>query len=219
MVVQVSGPAEFGIRVDRGLLVRDHEVTDRHVKRGAVAGTSDTERRGAFGTPTLSGSSLALLFWWQSLTPTLIPRSWETQAVVGAICLAVGYGIGTLAGHWVHRLLERSGRSPGRAIRRHSSIVLGVGWLVGLLLGATLWERWQNEQRNFMGMTSLAWFDAVLMGTLSPMAGMLLVVAGRVIVNGVAASNRFIQRHVPAVVPVPLTAALIVLLSVVIGRG
>jgi hypothetical protein len=35
------------------------------------------ERRGVFGTPTLSGSLLALLFWWQSLTPTLIPRSWE----------------------------------------------------------------------------------------------------------------------------------------------
>jgi uncharacterized membrane protein len=48
----------------------------------------ESERPGAFGTPTLSGSSLALLFWWQSLTPTLIPRSWKTQAVVGAVCLA-----------------------------------------------------------------------------------------------------------------------------------
>src|SRR5262245_21051015 len=87
--------------------------------------------------PTRSGSSLALLFWWQSLTPTLIPRSWQTQAVVGAICLGIGYGIGTLAGRWAHRLLARPGRSPGNAIRRYSSIVLTAASLVGILAGAT----------------------------------------------------------------------------------
>ena len=51
----------------------------------------------------LSGSSLALLFWWHSLTPTLIPRSWQMQAAIGAVCLAIGYGIGTLAGRWGQR--------------------------------------------------------------------------------------------------------------------
>jgi uncharacterized membrane protein len=182
-----------------------------------VAGTPDVERWGAFGTPTLSGSLLALLFWWQSLTPTLIPRPWEMQAVVGAICLVIGYGIGTLAGRWTHRLLELWGRSPGNAIRRHSWIVLGATWVAGFLVGATLWKRWQDAQRNFMGMSSLPSFDAVLMGVVSFLAGILLVVAGRVIVNGLAASNRFIQRHVP--VPVPMIAVLIVLLSIVIGRG
>jgi hypothetical protein len=55
----------------------------------AVAGTLDTEHRRAFGTPTLSGSALALLFWWQSLTPTLIPRSWETQAAGARLDIAV----------------------------------------------------------------------------------------------------------------------------------
>src|SRR5262249_42116270 len=162
--------------------------------------------------PTLGGSSVALLFWWQSLTPTLIPRSWETQAVVGAICLGIGYGIGTLGGRWVHRLLGRSGRSSGNTINRHRWVVLVAAWLVGVLLGATLWKRWQDEQRNVMGIASLAWVDAVLMGVLSPMAGTLLVVAGLVIANGVAAGNRFIRRHVSAVVSVPLIAALIVLL-------
>jgi uncharacterized membrane protein len=41
------------------------------------------------------------VFWWQSLTPTLIPRSWEMQVAIGAICLAIGYGTGTLAGFGV----------------------------------------------------------------------------------------------------------------------
>jgi len=65
------------------------------------------ERRSVFRAPTLSGSSLALLFWWQSLTPSLIPRSWPMQTAVGAICLAIGYAIGTLAGRSLYRLLEQ----------------------------------------------------------------------------------------------------------------
>src|SRR5689334_11366014 len=84
------------------------------------------ERQGALATPTLSGSLLALLFWWQSLTPTLIPRSWQMQTAIGAICLAIGYGIGTLAGRGVHRLLEARGRSPGNVIRRRGWIVLSA---------------------------------------------------------------------------------------------
>src|SRR5215470_10773475 len=133
-----------------------------------------TQRRGAFETGSLSGSSVALLFWWQSLTPTLIPRSWERQAVVSAICLAVGYGIGALAGRWAHRLLEWLGRSIGNAIRRYRWILLGSVWLVGVLFGATLWKRWQDEQRHMMGMASLAWFDTALIGIVSPLAGLLL---------------------------------------------
>jgi uncharacterized membrane protein len=168
---------------------------------------------------SLVGSSVALLFWWQSLTPTLIPRSWQTQAVVGAICLAIGYGIGMLAGYWAHRLLEWKVRSIGNAIRRHRRIVLGSAWLVGVLLGATVWKRWQDEQRNIMGMAPLAWNDAVLMGVMSLLAGMLLVVSGRVIVNGLAASTRFIERRVPTVLSLVVTAVLFVLLSTVIGRG
>jgi len=141
------------------------------------------------------------------------------QAVVGAVCLVIGYAIGTLAGHWADRLLEWRGRSRGNALRRYSWMVLAAAWLVGVLVGVTLWKRWQDEQRDIMGIASLTWFDGVLMGVLSPFAGMLLVIAGRLIVNGLTASNRFIQRYVPAIVLVPLTAVLVVLLSIAIARG
>src|SRR5262249_31785408 len=112
------------------------------LREPVVADMPDFERRGAFGTPALGGTSVALLFWWQSLTPTLIPRSWEMQVVVSAACLIIGYAIGTFAGRWAYRLLEWLGRSPGIAIRRHSWIVLGAAWLIGVLVGAALWKRW-----------------------------------------------------------------------------
>jgi len=178
-----------------------------------------TERRGALGTPTLSGSLLALLFWWQSLTPTLIPRSWEMQTGIGAICLAVGYGIGTLAGRGVHRLFERRGRSPGNVIRRRAWIVLSAAWLVAIFLGPTRWLGWQNGQRSFMGMASIIWLDGVLISALSPFAGVFLVVVGRVIAHGLAAGKRFIQGHVPSIVSVPAAGLLVVVIGIALGRG
>ena len=177
------------------------------------------ERPGAraLGSPTLSGLSLALLFWWQALTPTLIPRSWTVQAVISAVCFAIGYGIGTLVGRWVHWLLDRESRAPGPVTRRLSWIVLGVGWLICVPLGAVLWVGWQNEQRNFMGMTPIDWFDVVLTVPLSVVAGAALVVIGRAIANGVGAINRFSHRHVPAVLAGPAAVLLTVVLSIVLG--
>jgi uncharacterized membrane protein len=177
------------------------------------------ERRGALRTPTVGGTLLALLFWWQSLTPTLIPRSWQMQTGISAICLAIGYGIGTLVGVGVHRVLERRMRSPGHVIRRAGWIVLSAAWLAAIFLGVTRWLGWQNEQRSFMGMASAIWLDAVLISMLSPVAGVLLVVVGRAVAQGVAAGTRFIQGHVPSIVSVPATALLFVAIGITLGRG
>jgi uncharacterized membrane protein len=177
-------------------------------------------RRGAqvLGKPTLSGLALALLFWWQALTPTLIPRSWAVQAVICAVCLAIGYGIGTLVGHQTQRLLDRWGRSPGPATRRRAWIAVGVGWLIGILLGSAQWMGWQNEQRSFMGISPpIGWFSAVLMVALSAVAGALFVVIGRVIAKGVGALYRLNRRYLPAILAAPTTALLIVVLCVVLG--
>ena len=171
------------------------------------------------GPPTLGGSSLALLFWWQSLTPTLIPRSWAVQATIGAVCLAIGYGIAAVVGRCACGFPERWSHSRVDAILQYGWIVLGAAWLIGVFLGAVLWMGWQNEQRSFMGMASIGSLDAVLMGTLSLPLGALFVLIGRVTTNGVGASHRFIQRHVPGAAAVLATALLIVALSIVLGRA
>jgi uncharacterized membrane protein len=171
------------------------------------------------GTPAFGGALLALVFWWQSLTPTLIPRAWAMQTGVGAVCLAIGYGIGALAGRGGHRLLARWGRVPGPAIQQRGWIVLAAAWLVAILAGGPRWLGWQNAQRAFMGMASLGWLDAVLMSALSPVAGALLVVVGRVMAHGVGAVRRFVQGRVPSIVAVPATALLVVGVGVVLGRG
>lgn len=54
-------------------------------------------RRPAFG-----GLAGGVVFWWFSLVPSLLPRSWIVQAVVSAVCVLVGYGLGSVLGWLVH---------------------------------------------------------------------------------------------------------------------
>src|SRR3546814_18518849 len=56
---------------------------------------------------SLSGTGLILgtLFFAASLTPTLVPRTYITQGVLGGCVFAVGYGLGVF-GRWLWRYME-----------------------------------------------------------------------------------------------------------------
>ncbi|MBV9546946.1 MAG: alpha/beta-hydrolase family protein [Chloroflexi bacterium] len=153
---------------------------------------------------------LALVFWSQALTPTFIPRTWMVQTAISVCCLAIGYGIGTLVGRWLHRVLHRWALSPGPAARRRLWLVVAVGWFACVIIGAPVWVRWENEQRDLMGSKSVDPLDAVRMVAVSVAFGAILVVLGRVLANGVRLINRFNKRHVPAVLATPATVLLMV---------
>lgn len=197
----------------------DATTIPANVRNGHRVAPALQRRRGqVFGRPTLSGLAVGLLFWCEALTPTLIPRSWVVQGVTSGVCLAIGYGIGTLIGHWVQLLLDRWNRSPGRLILRSGWIAFGVVCVIAIPIGAVVWLGWQNQQREFMGIQpALGWLGAVQMVALSAVVGVLVLLVGRVIANGVGALNRVIGRRVPGPVAVPVTALLIVLLVFVIG--
>lgn len=151
--------------------------------------------RSVLGRPTFGGLAMALLFWWESLVPTLIPRPWVAQALISAVCSAVGYGIGTLVWRCVAWLLVRCGRTPGETTQLWGWRALVVGWLIGIGYGSVLWLRWQNEQRDLMGMPTVGWFAAAAMIMVAAIAAAMLVVAGRGIGRGVGALLRFGRRN------------------------
>jgi uncharacterized membrane protein len=140
------------------------------------------------------------------------------QVLVGSICLAVGYGIGTLVGRGIHQAFIPSGCLAGDEVRRRSGLVLAAAWLVAALIGPKLWIGWQNGQRYFMGMSNITWLDGML-SALSLLAGVFMVVVGRVFANVTVAGKRFIHSRIPAVASTPVTALLIVVLGILLGRG
>src|SRR5262249_7644130 len=145
------------------------------------------------------------------------PRPWLTQALVSGVSAVIGYGIGTLVGHWVQRLPARWGRSPGATARRWAWIILGVAWLVSIVGGSVLWVRWENDQRDLMGMDDVGWLDAALMAAAGAVVAVLLVVIGRAIGNGLRALTRYAGRYLPGAVAPPTTVLLVVVLVLVLG--
>lgn len=71
-----------------------------------------------FRRPTFGGATVALLFWWWSLDPSMLPRGPYAQGAVSGLSAAIGYLLGTLAGYGVAAGLRRLGRAPGPAARR-----------------------------------------------------------------------------------------------------
>lgn len=67
--------------------------------------------------PDLTATCVATVFFWFSLTPSLVPRPWFLQGLIGGINAAIGYALGVTLS-WLFRLLVA--RRPSQAVRAHA---------------------------------------------------------------------------------------------------
>jgi uncharacterized membrane protein len=138
------------------------------------------------------------VLFWLSLTPSLLPREPVFQALVSAIALLFGYGLGALVG-WVIRGF--GGRLTGRR-RQLAWRVVGVVGGLGTLAMLWLCLRWENEVRELVGVDQVGLghvLAAVVVCAL--IAAVLLGIARAVKALG-RLLGRFISRFVP---PKPAT--------------
>jgi uncharacterized membrane protein len=98
---------------------------------------------------SLSGTGLLLgtLFFAASLTPSLIPRTYLTQGVLGGAVFAIGYGLGVFW-RWLWSYLELP-TLRGRALRL---VNLGIAVVCVITAAVFLWRaaEWQNSIRVLM---------------------------------------------------------------------
>ncbi|WP_119459624.1 alpha/beta-hydrolase family protein [Rhodospirillaceae bacterium SYSU D60014] len=98
---------------------------------------------------SLSGTGLLLgtLFFAASLTPTLVPRTYITQGVLGGSVFAVGYGLGVFW-RWLWSYMELP-TFRERALRT-ANLVIAV--FCAATAAAFLWRtaEWQNSIRTLM---------------------------------------------------------------------
>ena len=159
-----------------------------------------------------------LIFWWRSLYPTLLPRSWLVQAAITAICVDIGYAIGTLGGRIGHLVLQRFDREPTAPAKRISWMVVGAASVVVLLLTTFVWPRWQNEQRVLVDLEDISRLVTLPMLLVTAVLLLVLVLFGRLIGRGVERMYRFFSRHFPQPVAIPMTVVLVVFLGGVVAR-
>ena len=168
--------------------------------------------------PTTGGLLVGLLFWWQSLYPTLLPRTAVLQGALSAICAGLGYALGTVVSRLVHVVLRRLDRTPSPSVRR--SVRRGAEALavVGLVLGLWSWLRWQDEQRALVELDDLSPTTLVPLVLVTVLVAVLLGVIGRLVGASVRKLDRWNRRHLPAAVAQPLTIALVLALTVFVAR-
>ncbi|WP_248475040.1 alpha/beta hydrolase [Tomitella fengzijianii] len=94
----------------------------------------------------ITGVFFATLFLCWSLTPSLLPRGWLYQGLIGGISAALGYGVGLVAGWAVRRVyLDRRPWWPLRRPRLHAVrvavVLVCVVATIGMLILSSMWQR------------------------------------------------------------------------------
>jgi uncharacterized membrane protein len=146
--------------------------------------------RARFASPV--GLATGLVFWFASLTPTLVPRGWIVQGVLSGVCLAIGYGIGALA----ERSVRLVGRRPSRGVARRSALPAkaDAAALAIAFIGMLAWAVWQDDSRDLVGMSHLTWWEGPPMVILSAVAGIVLVHIGTEAGSAVRTAHRGVRR-------------------------
>lgn len=166
--------------------------------------------------PGWGGVVGAVTCYCLSLTPSLLPRSWELQSVAAGVTAAVGYAIGAVIG-WACRYF---GVRPSSQVRLWSWIALGV-----LGLGAVIWVTvhsvtWEDGLRRLMGMyPHVVWWQWMLVPVASAVLCALLVVLARSIRLGTRSIARGLNRLIPARLAMAAAAVLAVVIIVGIVQG
>ena len=142
------------------------------------------------------GLGAGLVFWFASLTPTLVPRGWIVQGVTSGACLAIGYGIGTMAERAARRATRRpSGES--QQSRPPAAAAVAVAVAAGVA-GTLAWATWQDDARDLVGMSHLAWWEGPPMAFLSVVAGTVVISIGKTLAAWLRAAQRGLRGRLPA---------------------
>jgi uncharacterized membrane protein len=140
------------------------------------------------------GLAVATLFFAASLTPSLLPRHFAVQGVLGGFALATGYAAGVLF-VWVWTYLEI--REPSEKSQRLSKQITSA--CVAAVAVWFLWRAttWQNSIRELMEMAPVASAYPLRVALIAVVVGIVLVLLGR----GLIACGRAIHARLTRLIP------------------
>lgn len=158
---------------------------------------------------SLPGLTLALVFLWVALSPSLLPRVWWVTAVNVGVSLTYGYVIGDLLGRFFSWLARRADLRV--ELNARSDWALRVLWLLLLVVASiAVWSRSVRQQHEIMLMAGVprGGPTSQLVGVLVGVALFaLLILIGRGILRLWRGVQRLIDRVLPRfLVPAAATA-------------
>lgn len=144
--------------------------------------------------PSLPGLLLATAFFAASLTPSLIPRTSATQALLTGCAAAAGYGLGAFAG-WLWVWLGLPAPQQTRVSRWTRWAVIPIAAVIGWALWRT--PGWQNMVRDAMGLPDVGGLDALRIGLLAIVVFAVILACARLLRQLVRRITRRFRRRLP----------------------
>ncbi|MGB5112525.1 MAG: alpha/beta-hydrolase family protein [Mycobacterium sp.] len=165
---------------------------------------------------TFTGTAVGLLFIWLSLTPSLLPRGPLFQGLVSGAAGGIGYGLGVF-GVWLYRYMLSKDSTPS-APRRAWLILLVVG-VIGQIAAIVYFHVWQDDIRDLMGVSRLAFWDHPLTAVLAIVFLFLFVEIGQLVGRFVRFLVRQLERVAPPRVSGVVAVVLVLALAIALLNG
>jgi uncharacterized membrane protein len=165
---------------------------------------------------TFTGTVLALVFLWLSLTPSLLPRGPLFQGLVSGAAGAIGYCIGVLA-VWLVRYMRSKDSSPHAPGWAWLAVVV-VG-IIGQILMIIYFHIWQDEVRDLNDVPRMGFWEHPLTAVLAIVVLFIFVEIGQLIGKLVRFLVRQLNRVAPPRVSQIVVVMLLLALSIALLNG
>jgi uncharacterized membrane protein len=169
------------------------------------------------------GMAFGALFFCLSLTPSLLPRDWVFQGLIGGINGAFGYGLGVVLGRATYRVVLRGARwwpPPARVLfwMKAAVVVIAPTACVLMLIPAASWQRQVSALMGIQGPTTLGYLRTVIVAVA---VGALVVSTFRVLIDAVKLLSRMLIRrwHLHDEVALFIGTAIVVALLTMLING
>ena len=195
---------------------------------------AETNKPGGFNQPFLVwawslvrldfvGVGFGALFFCLSLTPSLLPRDWLFQGLIGGVNSAIGYGLGVAIGKALRRfaLRSRSWWPPSkRVLYWMKAVTVGLAATASVLMviPAAAWQRQVSALTGIEGPATLGYLRTLIVAVI---AGGLLVGVSRVLIDAIRLLARVMIRrwHLNDEVAMFIGTAVVVVLVVTLING
>jgi len=144
-----------------------------------------------------AGIAFGALFFCLSLTPSLLPRDWLFQGLIGGLNAAIGYGIGVFLAKMARRFLvaDREWWPPPRRIATVFKAVTVAASVAACVLMVIPAAAWQRQVSALMGIEGPATSSYLRTLVLAAVVGAVCVAVTRVVLDLIRTMARYLIRR------------------------
>jgi len=144
-----------------------------------------------------TGIGFGALFFCLSMTPSLLPRDWLFQGLIGGLNAAIGYGIGVFVAKMIRRfVLSRRRRWPPTARTSYAlkaaTVAISVAACVLMVIPAAGWQRQVSALMGMQGPSTVGYLRTLVIAVT---VGAVCVAVARVLLDIIKTMARFLIRR------------------------